>query len=86
MMNNSIIAERLDLPYLSLFIGNNFLQDLDTANVERDSLELVVHSDYSSSLEFVGRRHSLDTKVYGVKSFKHRGDLLSEYPRYYQYR
>lgn len=86
MIHNSIIAKRLDLPYLSLLIGNNFLQDLDASNIERDSLKFVVHNDYSFTLEFVGRRHSLDTRVYGVKSFKHWGSLVSDSPTYYEYR
>lgn len=85
MIHNSIIAKILDLSYLSLLLESNLLQDLDPANIEHDATMLIIHSDYSFTLEFVGRRHSLDTRVYGVKSFKHWGDILSDTPKYYEY-
>lgn len=86
MVYNSIVAKRLDIGYLSLLLETNLLQDLDPANVEKDATMLVIHSDNSFTLEFVGNRHSLDTKVYAVKAFKHWGDVLGDEPKYYEYR
>lgn len=45
------------------------MADLDAGNLEGEATTLTVLSDSSLGLEFYGRRHSINTKVYAIKAF-----------------